>query len=76
MKMALDRVGQPKLYIEFMPNHQTIKASTFGRKVSVPTVSKVAFELRTALIGTNVQPAAMSDTDIENMNGVVRSSRS
>ena len=36
----------------------------------------VAFEQRAALIGINVHPAARSATDSENMNRVVRSSRS
>ena len=76
MKMALDTVSQHKLYIEVMPNHQTKNAWIFGRKVSLPTESVVAFEHRAALIGMNVQPAARSDTDNENMNKVVRSSRS
>ena len=76
MKMALDTVSQHKLYIEVVPNHQTKKASTFGRKVSLVTESVVAFEHRAALIGMNVHPAARSDTANENMNRVVRSSRS
>ena len=76
MVIVFDKVSEHRLYIELKPNHHTRMECTVGRYPDVLATLGVAFEQRAALIGINVQPAERSDTDSENMNRVVRSSRS
>ena len=76
MTIASEMVSQHRLYIELNANHHTIKPCTLGRSPNMSVTSGVALEHRTALMGMKVHPAARSDTDSENMNRLVRSSRS